>query len=361
MSHVYNFNPGPSTLPRVVLEQAQRELIEYGGTGISILETSHRAKEYERINAEAEERFKRLYNLDDSYRVLFLQGGASLQFAMVPMNFAQSGTANYVVTGSWSEKARDEATRVSTVHVAASTKDERYGRIPRADEIHLSESPAYVHLTTNNTIVGTQWHEVPDVGATPLVADMSSDIAARPWPLDRFSLVYAGAQKNLGPSGVTIVALRSEWLAQEPSTLPAILRYSTHVKNQSLYNTPPTFGVYMTNLVLGWIEELGGLAAMGARNEQKAQIIYDMIDRSNGFYRSAVDASSRSHMNITFRLPTEELEQQFLGDAKAAGMIGLKGHRSVGGIRASIYNAMPKEGCEALAALMTTFATNHAS
>lgn len=354
---VYNFNAGPAILPPAVLSQAQEELRDYGGVGISVMEMSHRSKEFEAINNEAEARIKRLLGIEGGYRALFLQGGASTQFAMVPMNFLPADrVADYIITGTWSEKARDDARKLGQVHIAASTEAEQYRRVPRQDEIQLSDNPAYVHITTNNTIYGTQWHALPDVGERLLVADMSSDIMSRPFDINKFGLIYAGAQKNLGPSGVTVVIVREDWLEQAPKTLPAMLRYATHAKNNSLYNTPPTFGVYMLNLVLGWIESQGGLAGMAGHNERKAAVVYAAIDGSNGFYRGHAEEGSRSQMNITFRLPSEELEKQFLAAAQKQGMIGLAGHRSVGGIRASVYNAMSIEGVEALASLMRDFA-----
>jgi phosphoserine aminotransferase len=354
---VYNFNAGPAVLPPAVLSQAQEELRDYGGVGISVMEMSHRSKEFEAINGEAEARIKRLLGVEGGYRALFLQGGASTQFAMVPMNFLPAErVADYIITGTWAEKARDDARKLGQVHIAASTEAEQYRRVPRQDEIQLSDNPAYVHMTTNNTIYGTQWHTLPEVGDRLLVADMSSDIMSRPFDLTKFGLVYAGAQKNLGPSGVTVVLVREDWLDQAPKTLPAMLRYATHAKNNSLYNTPPTFGIYMLNLVLGWIEAQGGLAGMARHNERKAAIVYAAIDGSNGFYRGHAELGSRSQMNITFRLPSEELEKQFVAAAQKQGMIGLAGHRSVGGIRASVYNAMSIEGVEALASLMRDFA-----
>jgi phosphoserine aminotransferase len=357
MTPVYNFNAGPAILPRPVLEHAQQELLDYQGRGMSILEMSHRAKEYEAINAEAEARFKRLLNIDAEYRVLFLQGGASLQFAMVPLNFLQPGAvADYLLTGTWAEKASEEAAKIGKVHIAASTREEQYCRVPQPEEIQCSADPAYVHITSNNTIYGTQWQYWPEVGDRRLVADMSSDILSRPLDATKFDLIYAGAQKNLGPSGVTVVLIRERWLEIAAKTPPTMLRYTTHAKNNSLYNTPPVFAVYLLNLVLGWIETSGGLEAMAQRNQRKAQAIYDVIDRSGGFYRGHAAPDSRSLMNITFRLPDEALEKQFLAEATAANMIGLAGHRSVGGIRASIYNAMDQEGCDALAGLMADFA-----
>jgi phosphoserine aminotransferase len=357
---VYNFNAGPAILPPAVLEQAQAELRDYHGTGISVLEMSHRSKEYEAINAEAETRIKQLLGLDSGYRVAFMQGGASGQFALLPLNFLSAdAVADYVLTGVWSEKAAEEATKLGRVHIAGSTKDEQFRRIPRADELTLSDASAYVHLTTNNTIYGTQWHSIPDVGTRPLIADMSSDILSRPFDASRFALIYAGAQKNLGPAGVTVVIVREEFVAQASTSIPTIFRYATHLKNNSLYNTPPAFAVYMVNLVLGWIEHQGGLSALEAHNTRKAGAIYSAIDESNGFYRGHAAHDSRSLMNITFRLPNEEQEKQFVAAAKAEGMLGLAGHRSVGGIRASVYNAMSQAGAEALAGFMRDWAARN--
>jgi phosphoserine aminotransferase len=360
MSTVFNFNAGPAMLPPAVLEQVQAELRDYQGRGMSIMEMSHRSAEYEAINAQAEASFKRLLGVGDGYRVLFLQGGASTQFAMVPMNFLPpGGSADFLMTGAWADKAYDEAAALGQARVAASTKEGGYRRVPRPDEIALSPSPAYVHLTSNETIQGIQWRTFPDVGDRPLVADMSSDILSRPIDAGRFALIYAGAQKNLGPSGVTAVLLRESWLARASKNVPTMLRYATHVKNNSLYNTPPTLGVYVLNLVLAWIDSTGGLVALAERNSRKARLVYDAIDQSGGFYRGHAEPGSRSLMNITFRLPSEALEKQFLGEAQAAGMVGLAGHRSVGGIRASIYNAVSVEACEALAALMKEFVRRH--
>ena len=354
---MYNFNAGPAMLPPPVLEQAQAELRDYAGTGMSIMEMSHRSPEYEAVNAEAEATFKRLLGLGAGYRVLFVQGGASTQFAMVPLNFLPPGSsADFLMTGAWAEKAYEEATALGGARVAASTREGGYRRVPRPDEINLSPSPAYVHLTSNETIQGIQWHAYPDVGDRPLVADMSSDILSRPIDAGRFALIYAGAQKNLGPSGVTAVLLREGWLERANRKLPTMLRYATHVKTNSLYNTPPTFGVYVLNLVLRWVESAGGLRAMGERNAAKARAVYDAIDNSGGFYRGHAEPGSRSLMNVTFRLPSEALEKRFVKEAKAAGMVGLAGHRSVGGIRASLYNAVPVEACQVLAAFLRDFA-----
>jgi phosphoserine aminotransferase len=357
MRTVCNFNAGPAALPPPVLEQAQAELLDYHGRGMSVMEMSHRGKEFEAINAEAEATFKRLLGVGPGYRVLFLQGGASTQFAMLPLNFLPpGGSADYVLTGAWAEKAHEEAAALGQVRVAASTKHEGYRRVPASSEIALGPSPAYVHLTSNETIHGIQWHSFPDVGDRHLVADMSSDILSRPFDAGRFALVYAGAQKNLGPAGVTAVLLREAWLASANKNVPTMLRYSTHVKNNSLYNTPPTFGVYLLGLVLKWIDDAGGLTAMAERNAQKARMIYEAIDNSAGYYRGHALPESRSLMNVTFRLPSEALERQFVEQAEAGGMVGLAGHRSVGGIRASLYNAVSPEACRTLAEFMGDFA-----
>jgi phosphoserine aminotransferase len=360
MTKVYNFNAGPAILPRTVLEQAQQELLDYRGIGMSVLEISHRSKEYEAINSEAEARIKRLLDIGDDYRVLFMQGGASMQFAMLPLNFLPAGAvADYLMTGAWAEKGYEEASKIGQARIAASTKEGGYRRMPQQDEIQLSDDPAYVHISSNETIQGTQWQSWPDVGDRPLVADMSSDILSRPLDAQRFAMIYAGAQKNLGPAGATVVILRQSFLDRASSAPPTILRYATHAKNNSLYNTPPVFAVYLLNLTLAWIEQSGGLEAIAQRNEQKAATIYAAVDRSGGFYRGHAEPASRSRMNLTFRLPSEELEQQFAAEAKAAGMVGLAGHRSVGGIRASIYNAMDLEGCQVLAGFMDEFLRNN--
>src|SRR5262245_49853339 len=357
MKTVHNFNAGPAMLPPPVLEQVQAELRDYQGRGMSIMEMSHRGKEYEAINAEAEARFKRLLGVGDGYRVVFLQGGASTQFAMLPMNFLlPGGSADYLLTGAWAEKAHEEAAALGRARIAASTRGESYRRVPRPDEITVDPEAAYVHLTSNETIQGTQWHAFPDVGDRPLVADMSSDILSRPFDASRFTLIYAGAQKTLGPAGVTAVLIRESWLARASQAVPTMLRYATHVKNNSLYNTPPTFAVYVLGLVLRWIEQAGGLESMGERNARKARSVYGAVGSSGGFYRGHAESGSRSLMNVTFRLPSEALEKRFIAGAEAAGMVGLAGHRSVGGIRASLYNAIDPEACQTLASFMGDFA-----
>lgn len=351
---VHNFNAGPAVLPRAVLEQAQAELLDYQGGGLSILEMSHRSAPFEAIVASAEARFKALLGLGEEYRVLFMQGGASAQFALLPMNFlGPDGVADYVVSGAWGEKAVEEARRLGRVNLAASGVDGGYSAVP--DTLAPTPGAAYLHLTTNETIQGVQWHALPDTGDAPLVADMSSDILSRPLDAARFAMIYAGAQKNIGPAGVTAVLIRTSFLEQARSGLPAIFSYNTYAKNNSLPNTPPAFAIYLLNLVLAWIGDQGGLAAMAARNERKAALVYAAIDRSGGFYRGHAAPASRSLMNVTFRLPEEALERQFVQEAEAAGMVGLAGHRSVGGIRASLYNALEKPSCAALAAFMDEF------
>jgi phosphoserine aminotransferase len=357
---IHNFSAGPAILPAVVLEHVQAELRSYQGLGMSIMEMSHRSAEYEAINREAEAAFKRLAGVGDDYRVLFVQGGASTQFAMLPMNFLGAGqVADYLITGAWAEKAYEEASTLGQARIAGSTREGGYTRMPHADEITLSEQPAYVHITSNETIQGTKWHAWPEVGDRPLVADMSSDIFSQPLDASRFAMIYAGAQKNLGPSGVTVVLIRESFLAQASTRPPTMLRYATHAKNNSLYNTPPSFGVYTLGLILQWIEELGGLEAMARRNRYKADLLYTAIDRSGGFYRGHAEVAARSQMNVTFRLPSEALETQFLAQAAAQGMVGLAGHRSVGGVRASIYNALEPASCQALVQLMDAFVRSH--
>lgn len=361
MSRVFNFNPGPSTLPVEVLEQVQKELLEYHGTGMSIIETSHRAKPFEEVIFGAEALLKELLNVPDDYRVLFLHGGASLQFDMIPMNYLTEGkTADYILTGSFADKAYKEGKVVGNTNVAASTKETKYTRIVNQEEIKLSANSAYVHICTNNTIEGTQWQYIPQVGEVPLIADMSSDILSKQIDVSKYALIYAGAQKNLGPSGLAVVIIRKDMLEKANKALPAMLRYDIHADNDSLYNTPPSFTIYVVRLMLEWVKAQGGVAAIQKRNEAKAKLIYDAIDASNGFYKGHAEAGSRSLMNITFRLPNEDLDKAFVSEATKLELTGLKGHRSVGGIRASIYNAMPEEGCRKLADFMADFAKKNA-
>lgn len=356
----YNFNAGPAALPLEVLERAQSEFVDFRESGMSIMEMSHRGPIYESVHKEAQERLLALLGNPKGYKVLFLQGGASTQFAMVPMNFlAQGQQANYVLTGSWADKAVKEAKLIGDTHIAASSEADNFMSMPKLEEISLSENPAYLHMTSNETIGGTQFKQFPNTGSVPLICDMSSDILSRPFDLNQFGMVYAGAQKNLGPSGVTVVIAREDMITNSPKHLPTMLRYSTHTSNDSLYNTPPSFGVYMINEVLKWIEERGGLEGIQVQNREKAGLIYDAIDGSGGFYRGCVDAGSRSDMNVTFRLESEELEKAFIKASEQEGFVGLKGHRSVGGLRASIYNAVPMESCKALVDFMGHFKKTH--
>jgi phosphoserine aminotransferase len=357
MKRIYNFNAGPAILPVPVLEEASRGVLELGDSGMSILEVSHRGKDYEDVHNQAKERLLRILKLDASaWEVLFLGGGASLQFAMLPMNYLTPDiSADYVDTGSWAVKAIKDAKRYGNVNIIASSEAQGYSCIPR--EIKPTAVSRYVHITTNNTIEGTEWPELPDTGDTPLAADVSSDIMARNIDYSRFSLIYAGAQKNAGPAGVTLVVARKDFLDQANTDLPSMLSYKVHAKNNSLYNTPPAFGVYVVGLVLKWVEEQGGLAAMEKQNRKKAEIIYKALDENLDCYDPAVTVKEdRSLMNITFRLKNTDRDKEFLAGAKERNMEGLKGHRSVGGFRASIYNAFPIEGAEALADYLVSFA-----
>lgn len=352
----YNFNAGPAALPLAVLERAQAEFVDFQEQGMSIMEMSHRGAVYEQVHNEAKQLLKELLDIPSGYDVLFLQGGASTQFAMVPMNLLTEGKVGaYVHTGSWAEKAIKEAELVGATRVIASTEADRFMRMPAPGEIVVPEDAAYVHITSNETIGGTQYHAYPDSGSAPLIADLSSDILCRPVDVSKFGMIYAGAQKNLGPSGVTVVIAKEELISSSPKTIPTMLRYSTHYKNNSLYNTPPSFSIYMVNLVLQWLKERGGLEQVERDNLAKAELLYSTIDTSGDFYRGCAERGSRSLMNVTFRLADEELEKAFIKQAGEAGFVGLKGHRSVGGLRASIYNAVPYESCEALAQFMKHF------
>lgn len=338
-----------------VLKEAQEEFLNFADTGMSVLTISHRAKAFDDVIHEAEANMKELMGLGDDYRVLFLQGGASLQFSMIPMNFLlKDRIADYILTGTWSEKALKEAKKIGNTHVVYDGKENHFVHVPRADELAFSENPVYVHMTTNNTIYGTEFDYIPQTDA-PLVADMSSDILSKPMEYDRFSMIYAGAQKNLGPSGVTVVVIKKDFLETAQNVNATMLKYGTHEGKDSLYNTPPAFSVYMVNLVLRHIKKLGGLDAVAKTNAEKASYIYNAIDASNGFYCGHADKESSSLMNITFTMADEKLEKEFIAQGEAAGFIGIKGHRSVGGLRASVYNAMPIEGAKALADFMTEF------
>lgn len=357
----YNFNAGPAAMPLSALQKAQAELLDFNGTGMSIMEHSHRGKEYEAVHNQAIALLKELMAIPENYEVLFVQGGASLQFAMVPMNFLPAGKqAGYVMTGAWSEKAFAEAEKLGAAYIAATAKEGNYRRIPALKEIKVQQDTAYLHITSNNTIFGTEWHSFPDTGEIPLIADMSSDILSHPFDVSKFALIYAGAQKNLGPSGVTVVIIRREFLEQANKNLPAMLKYATFAKDNSLYNTPPTFSIYMVKLMLEWVKEQGGVTAIHKRNQEKAALLYEVIDASNGFYVGHAQPEARSLMNVTFRLADEALEKKFLEEVKKEGFVGLNGHRSVGGCRASMYNAVPYEACKALRDKMLAFQKENA-
>ncbi len=360
MTHrIYNFSAGPAVLPLPVLEEAQSNLLSLPGVGMSVLEISHRSKAFDEIILGAEADMRKLAAIPDNYRVLFLQGGASLQFSMIPMNLLpEGGRADYIVTGVWSKKAVKEAKRAGQINIAATTEAKNFSRIPRQEELKLDPEAAYVHFTTNNTIYGTEWKQEPEVGDVPLVGDASSDIFSHPIDVSKYGLIYAGAQKNLAPAGVTLVIIRDDLLSRSPESLPTMLNYNTHVAERSLYNTPPVFAIYVMRLVLKWLLDQGGLEAMERLNQEKAGLLYDAIDSSD-FYRAHAAPDSRSLMNVAFRLPSEELEKQFISEATKAGLDGLKGHRLVGGCRASIYNAFSREGVEALVSFMKEFERTH--
>lgn len=353
---IHNFSAGPAVLPEPVLRKAQEAIWNVAGSGIGIMEHSHRGKVFDRIINEAEQACRDLAGIPDNYRVLFLQGGASLQFSMIPMNLLPADrTADYLVTGVWSQKAVKEAKLLGKVHIAATSEATHFDRIPQPDEIRYSADPAYVHFTTNNTIYGTQWTSEPAVPAgAPLISDTSSDMYSRPIDVRKYGLIYAGAQKNLGPSGVVLVIMRDDLIERGPKTLPTMLQYRIHAAEKSLYNTAPTFGIFVMGEVFKWIQSQGGLAAMAGRNEAKARTLYDYLDSSD-FFRATAQPGSRSRMNVCFRAPTEELEEKFVKEAAKRGLDGLKGHRSAGGMRASIYNACPPASVEALVAFMKEF------
>jgi phosphoserine aminotransferase len=357
---IFNFSPGPAILPEPVLEEARRDLWNIDGSGIGILEHSHRGATFKRVISEAEADCRQLAAIPEDYAVLFLQGGASTQFCMLPANFLPAGgTADYLITGSWSKKAMKEARYYGEVHTACSSEDANFSYIPAESETRYSAEPAYVHFTSNNTIFGTEFRSEPTPpGDCWLACDASSDIFSRPIRVERYGLIYAGAQKNLGPSGVTLVILRRDLLERRVRELPSMLDYATHAESGSLYNTPPVFGVYVMGRIARWLLEQGGLAEMEKRNAEKAALIYDVLERSE-FYTGTAAENSRSMMNITFVTPSEELNAKFVAEAARSGLDGLKGHRSVGGMRASIYNAFPRAGCEVLAQFMKDFAAKN--
>jgi phosphoserine aminotransferase len=361
VKRAHNFNAGPAALPLPVLERIREELLDYRGTGMSVMEMSHRSPEFEAINNAAEQNLRKLLAIPEDYAVLFVQGGGSLQFSMVPMNLAIAGKPVDVLhTGAWTAKAIAELKKGTLHNIAASTEADKFTRVPRGNEPLLSSDASYTYYCTNNTIEGTQYHEIPHTAA-PLVADMSSDIASRPIDVSKFGLIFAGAQKNLGPSGVTVVIVRKDLAERADKNLPTTLQYRTYIKEKSLYNTPPTFAVYILGLVTEWMENQGGLAGIQKRNEAKAKLLYDTIDASNGFYRCPVEKASRSRMNVVFRVAggDEAVEKEFAKGAAAAQLVGTPGHRSVGGMRISLYNAVGQDSVEALVGFMREFQRKH--
>ncbi|MCK4889856.1 MAG: 3-phosphoserine/phosphohydroxythreonine transaminase [Candidatus Aminicenantes bacterium] len=352
----HNFYAGPAILPQEVLEKAKAELTSLNGIGLSVMEISHRSKDFDAIITGAEENFKKLLNIPDNYHVLFLQGGASQQFGMIPMNLLKGGTADYVNTGAWAKKAIKEAKLFGNVNVVASSEDKDFSYIPK--EFNFTDGCEYVHITSNETIGGIQFNDFPDTGDIPLIADMSSDIMSKKLDISKFGLIYAGAQKNIGPSGVTLVIIRDDLVKNSADGITTMLSYKTHTDKKSLYNTPPSFGIYIIKLVTDWLIELGGLDEIEKINAEKAGLLYDKYD-SGDFYNGTANKEDRSKMNVTFRLQSEELEKKFIEEATAAGFVGLKGHRSVGGCRASIYNAMPLESVQELVKFMDEFEKNN--
>ncbi|TXI27336.1 MAG: 3-phosphoserine/phosphohydroxythreonine transaminase [Nitrosomonas oligotropha] len=359
MDQIYNFSAGPAVLPKEVLQQARDEMLDWHGSGMSVMEMSHRGKEFMSIAEKTENDLRELANIPRNYKVLFLQGGASSQFSMVPMNLLRGKTtADYINTGQWSAKAIEEASRYCTVNVAASSENAHFTHIPPLEQWRLNPDAAYVHYTSNETIGGVEFHWIPDTDV-PLVVDMSSDILSRPLDVTRYGLIYAGAQKNLGPAGLTLVIVREDLLGQPLPGTPTLYDYQIHAKNDSMYNTPPTYAMYITGLVFAWLKKQGGLAAMEKINIAKAKLLYDLLD-STDFYHCPVAIADRSRMNVPFTLKDSALDGEFLKQAQHNGLLQLKGHRSVGGMRASIYNAMPVEGVATLAAFMKEFASRHA-
>lgn len=353
-NRIYNFSAGPAILPTEVLEKAREELLSFGGSGMSIMEVSHRSQYFAPVLEAAERGVRELLSVPENYKILFLQGGASLQFSMIPLNFLKN-SADYVVTGAWSEKAVKEARKCGDVNVIFSTEAEGHRSVPAPEELNFSADADYVHYCSNETIHGTEFKYDLDAKGIPVVCDASSNILSKPIDIEKYALIYAGAQKNIGPSGVTLVIIRDDLIEKVPAKQFAMLDYRAFAENASMPNTPNTWGIYLISLVCDWLKNKGGVAAMEKLNKEKAKILYDAIDASDGFYRGHAAKQARSLMNVTFRLPSEELENRFVSEAAANGFDGLKGHRTVGGIRASIYNAFPQEGCEALVEFMRDF------
>ncbi len=357
MSRKFNFNAGPSTLPLAVLEQIREEIVDYHSMGLSLIEASHRSSEYDEIHNGTISLVRELLNVPDNYKVLFLGGGATLQFSMIPLNFLQTGkSCDFTLTGSWAKKAYNDSKKTGGVNVLFDGESSKFTTLPVASQLEVDPDAAYVHITSNETIQGIQWKDWPDTGSVPLIADMSSDIMSRALPVEKFGMIYAGAQKNLGPAGVALVIIREDLLETASVNLPAYLSYKTHADANSLYNTPPVFPIYCINLVLNWIKKNGGMDAVEERTSVKASLIYNAIEESGGFYKSPVSENCRSTMNVVFTLPSPELDKKFIAEAAQENMTGIKGHRSVGGCRASIYNAMPVEGAKTMAEFMKNFA-----
>lgn len=357
---IYNFSAGPAVLPEEVLKEAQEQLFIYKNTGMSVMEMSHRSKAYDEIFKGAQNDLRKLLNIGENYEILFLQGGATLQFSMVPMNLMPlNNKADYINTGAWSKKAIKEAKRVGTVNVAGTSEATNFNRIPKQSELKLDPNASYVHFTSNNTIFGTEFRTEPEVGNIPLVCDTSSDMLHKKLDINKYALIYAGAQKNMGPAGATVVIIRKDMLERSSDSLHSYLNYKVHAEGESLYNTPATFTIYIIGLVYKWLLNMGGLDEMYKRNLEKANILYDYLDSSDGFYKGTAASEDRSLMNVTYRLPNEDLEKKLIAEASAKGFSGLKGHRSVGGIRASIYNAFPKKGVEDLVEFMKDFKKNN--
>lgn len=355
MARVYNFSAGPATLPEAVLKTAADEMLEYGASGQSVMEMSHRSKEYQAIIDETEKSLRDVMSIPDNYKVLFLQGGASSQFAMIPLNLMnKTGKADYVITGQWAKKAYQEAQRYGECNVIASSADKTFSYIPELDKSKFNPTADYFHICQNNTIYGTRFTELPDTGNVPLVADLSSCILSEPVDVSKYGMIYAGAQKNMGPAGLTVVIIREDLIGNARETCPTMFNYQIHADNGSMYNTPPTYGIYILKLVLQWIKDMGGLEAMKIHNEKKAALLYDYLD-NNSMFKATVQGKDRSLMNIPFITGNDELDAKFVAEAKKEGFINIKGHRSVGGMRASVYNAMPVEGVEKLVAFMKKF------
>jgi len=356
MNRKKNFFAGPSVLPMEVLEEMRDQMVDYKGIGLSMIEASHRGGTFEDMYHECLGLLRELMGIPENYRVFFLGGGATLQFAMIPMNFLRPTTvADYIKSGTWANKATSDAKKIGDVHVYYDGTENKFTSLPKASTVHPSANSSYLYLCSNETIGGIEWQDWPETGDVPLIADMSSDLLSRPVPVEKFSMIYGGVQKNLGPAGATLIILRDDMLNRQNTNLPAYLDYKLHAEDDGLYNTPPVFSIWGVKLVLEWIKRNGGAEGMARRAMLKSSLIYDVIDQSNGFFRSPVDPTYRSKMNICFRLPTEALEEKFLAETKSAGMLGLKGHRSVGGLRASVYNALPVEDVQALADLMKEF------